>query len=159
MRLRKVIDKSLEIFLLVILSVLVLDVVWQVASRYLLANPSKFTDELAGFLLMWVSLFGAAWVTGKNQHMAINLLERKLKGTKRRFLRLTINLIILLFAFLVFLVGGSWLVYTRFHLGQISPSLELPLGYVYLVLPLSGLFILYYTIDNTLNELNQKVSN
>ena len=140
MKHRKFIDKTLEILLIAILSFLVLDVVWQVASRYLLASPSKFTDEIAGFLLMWVSLFGAAYVTGKNQHMAINLLERKLKGQKKKTLRLIINFIIILFAVFVFLIGGTWLVYTRFHLGQISPSLELPLGYVYLVLPVSGLF-------------------
>ena len=154
---RKIIDRILEILLIVILSILVLDVIWQVASRYLLASPSKFTDELAGFLLMWVSLFGAAWVTGKNQHMAINLLERKLKGQNRMIIRLIINLIIILFAVFVFLVGGTWFVYTRFHLGQISPALELPLGYVYLVLPLSGLFILYYSIDNTINEMTSKI--
>ena len=156
MNLRKIIDKTLETFLIIILGILVLDVVWQVASRYLLSSPSKFTDEVAGFLLMWVSLFGAAYVTGNNQHMAINLLERKLKGQKKKILRLIINFIIILFAVSVFLIGGIWLVYTRFHLGQISPSLELPLGYVYLVLPLSGLFIIYYSIDNSMNELTKK---
>jgi TRAP-type C4-dicarboxylate transport system permease small subunit len=156
MNLRKIIDKTLETFLIIILGILVLDVVWQVASRYLLANPSKFTDEVAGFLLMWVSLFGAAYVTGNNQHMAINLLERKLKGQKKKVLQLIINSIVILFAVFVFLIGGVWLVYTRFHLGQISPSLELPLGYVYLVLPLSGLFIIYYSIDNSIKELTKK---
>ena len=89
---------------------LVLDVIWQVASRYLVGSPSKFTDELAGFLLMWVSLFGAAYVTGKNQHMAINLLEGRLKGKKKKILRLVIHSVIVLFAFFVFLIGGSWLV-------------------------------------------------
>ena len=154
---RRIIDRTLEIFLIVILSILVLDVVWQVASRYLLASPSKFTDEIAGFLLMWVSLFGAAYVTGKNHHMAINLLEGKLKGQKKKTLRLIINTVIILFALFVFLIGGTWLVYTRFHLGQISPALELPLGYVYLVLPVSGLFIIYYSVDNTINELTSKI--
>ena len=156
MNYRKIIDKTLETFLIIILGFLVLDVVWQVASRYLLASPSKFTDEVAGFLLMWVSLFGAAYVTGKNQHMAINLLERKLQGQKKKILRLIINSVIILFAVFVFLIGGTWLVYTRFYLGQISPSLELPLGYVYLVLPVSGIFILYYSLDNTINEFKNK---
>ena len=150
---RKLIDKILEIFLISILSILVLDVLWQVASRYLLADPSKFTDEIAGFLLIWVSLFGAAYVSGKNQHLAINILANKLHGQKRKILQVAIHTIIVLFAVFVFLIGGTWLVYTRFHLGQISPALELPLGYVYLVLPLSGLFILYYSVDNTINEL------
>lgn len=150
---RKLIDKILEIFLIFILSILVLDVLWQVASRYLLADPSKFTDEIAGFLLIWVSLFGAAYVSGKNQHLAINILANKLHGQKRKILQVAIHTIIVLFAVFVFLIGGTWLVYTRFHLGQISPALELPLGYVYLVLPLSGLFILYYSVDNTIKEL------
>ncbi len=158
MKLRKIIDRLLEVFLVIILSVLVLDVIWQVASRYLVGSPSKFTDELAGFLLMWVSLFGAAYVTGKNQHMAINLLEGRLKGKKKKILRLVIHSVIVLFAFFVFLIGGSWLVYTRFHLGQLSPALEIPLGYVYMVLPISGLFILFYSIDNSKNELSKKVS-
>jgi TRAP-type C4-dicarboxylate transport system permease small subunit len=150
---RKLIDKILEIFLISILSILVLDVLWQVASRYLLANPSKFTDEIAGFLLIWVSLFGAAYVSGKNQHLAINILANKLHGQKRKILQVAIHTIIVLFAVFVVLIGGTWLVYTRFHLGQISPALELPLGYVYLVLPLSGFFILYYSVDNTIKEL------
>ena len=150
---RKLIDKILEIFLISILSILVLDVLWQVASRYLLANPSKFTDEIAGFLLIWVSLFGAAYVSGKNQHLAINILANKLHGQKRKILQVAIHTIIVLFVVFVFLIGGIWLVYTRFHLGQISPSLELPLGYVYLVLPLSGFFILYYSVDNAIKEL------
>ena len=155
---RKTIDRILEILLIAILSILVLDVVWQVASRYLLTSPSKFTDEIAGFLLMWVSLFGAAYVTGKKQHMAINLIERKLTGRKQKTLRLIINTIIILFAVFVFLVGGTWLVYTRFHLGQISPSLQIPLGYVYLVLPISGLFIIYYSVDNTIKELSNNIT-
>ena len=150
---RKLIDKILEIFLISILSILVLDVLWQVASRSLLADPSKFTDEIAGFLLIWVSLFGAAYVSGKNQHLAINILANKLHGQKRKILRVAIQMIIVLFVVFVFLIGGTWLVYTRFHLGQISPALELPLGYVYLVLPLSGFFILYYSVDNTIKEL------
>ena len=156
MNCRRIIDRILEIFLIFILSILVLDVLWQVASRYLFADPSKFTDEVAGFLLIWVSLFGAAYVSGKNQHLAINILADRLHGHRRKVLRITINVIIVLFVIFVFLVGGTWLIYTRFHLGQISPALELPLGYVYLVLPLSGLFIVYYSVDNTLIELKRK---
>ncbi len=152
--LRHTIDKALEIFLILLLGVLVLDVIWQVASRYILASPSKFTDELAGFLLVWVSLFGAAYVTGKNQHMAINLLERKLAGKNKKLLRLIINTVIILFSVFVLLIGGSWLVYTRFHLGQISPVLELPLGYVYVVLPVSGLIVVYYSFDNIVKEIS-----
>ena len=55
-----------------------------------------------------------------------------------------------LFAVFVLIVGGTWLVYTRFHLGVTSASLEINLGYVYLALPLGGLLTAYYAIDNTI---------
>ena len=64
MTLRNKIDKGLEFFLVFIMSILVIDVLWQVTSRYILSSPSSFTDELAGYLLIWVGLFGAAYVTG-----------------------------------------------------------------------------------------------
>ena len=154
MNLKKKIDKLLESMLIIILAILVLDVLWQVASRYLLSSPSTFTDELAGFLLIWVALLGAAYVSGQKQHLAIELLINKLNYKKAGILRTIINIIIALFALFVMIIGGSWLIYTRFYLGQVSSSLQLPLGYVYLVLPLSGLFIIYYSIIDSINTIN-----
>ncbi len=150
MTIREKIDKAIEFLLIAIMSILVLDVLWQVFSRYVLASPSSFTDELAGFLLIWVGLLGAAYVAGKNEHLAIDLMLQKMKGTKKRNLQIIINSIVGVFAIFVMVFGGTWLVYTRFILGVKSAALALPLGYVYLIVPVSGLLILYYTIDNSL---------
>lgn len=73
MRFREKIDKILENFVVGLMGILVIDVLWQVTSRYVLSSPSSFTDELAGFLLIWVGLFGSAYVAGKNEHLAIDL--------------------------------------------------------------------------------------
>ncbi len=149
---REKIDKVIEFVLVALMSILVLDVLWQVFSRYVLAAPSSFTDELAGFLLIWVGLLGAAYVAGKNEHLAIDLMLQKLKGAKKRRLQIFINAIVGLFALFVMCIGGAWLVYTRFYLGVNSAALALPLGYVYLIVPISGILTLYYTIDNSLNQ-------
>lgn len=132
------------------MAILVIDVLWQVASRYLFNSPSSFTDELAGFLLIWVGLLGAAYGTGIKIHLAIDLLPSKLSFDRRKYLEVIINCLIAVFSLLVFVIGGSWLVYTRFYLGQVSAALEIPLGYVYLVLPVSGLLIIFYAVSNTL---------
>jgi len=149
---RKKIDKVIEWLLVAIMSILVIDVLWQVFSRYVLASPSSFTDELAGFLLIWVGLLGAAYVAGKNEHLAIDLMLQKMKGAKKRRLQIIINTIVGVFALFVMVFGGTWLVYTRFYLDVKSAALALPLGYVYLIVPISGLLIIYYTIDNSLNQ-------
>jgi len=149
-------NKSLEVMLVALMSILVLDVLWQVSSRYILNSPSSFTDELAGYLLIWVSLLGAAYVAGRKEHLAIDLLIRKSSPERQEKLMIIIEIIILLFAFLVMVVGGIWLVYTRFILDVKSAALELPLGYVYVVLPLSGLIISYYSVYHIVQLIHKK---
>lgn len=146
MRFHKLFNRILEIILVLLLSILVLDVLWQVFSRYILTSPSSFTDELAGYLLIWVSLLGAAYVTGTKDHLAIDILLNKSRPARRRTLEIIIQSVILGFAVSVMVVGGTWLVYTRFYLDVTSAALQIPLGYVYIVLPLSGLIISYYSI-------------
>ena len=159
MTLRQRIDKLLEKFVAAILAILVIDVLWQVISRYILSSPSSFTDELAGFLLIWVGLFGAAYVAGKNEHLAIDLMLQRSGPGRRKFLEIFISTCIVLFAFTVLVIGGTWLVYTRFALDVKSAALEIPLGYVYIVLPVSGLLIVFFTIDNVLQFLKAHKGN
>ena len=142
----KKINKTLEIILILLMSVLVIDVLWQVFSRYILSSPSSFTDELAGFLLIWVGLLGAAYVAGRSEHLAIDILLQKLEPKNKRRLQIMIHIIILIFGFFVMTVGGGWLVYSRFLLDVRSAALEIPLGYVYTVIPISGILISYYSI-------------
>ncbi len=146
MKLKYKIDKLLEKVLIVLMSLLVVDVLWQVLSRYILSAPSSFTDELAGFLLIWVGVLGAAYVAGQKQHLAIDLLLQKSSAAHQKRLLIFINCCVALFALSVMVVGGTWLVATRFQFNVSSAALQLPLGYVYLVLPISGLLILYYSI-------------
>lgn len=134
-----------------LLSFLVIDVLWQVASRYLMKSPSNFTDELAGYLLIWVGLLGAAYVAGKGEHLAIDLLLQKSSPKRKLKLQMIISVVVILFAMAVLVLGGSWLVYTRFYLSVKSSALGMPLGVVYLVLPVSGVLITYFEIDNIYN--------
>ena len=152
MTIRQRIDKIIEVVLVALMSILVIDVLWQVFSRYVLTAPSSFTDELAGFLLIWVGLLGAAYVAGKNEHLAIDLMLQKMKGIKKRRLQTIINMVVGVFALFVMVFGGCWLVYTRFYLGVNSAALALPLGYVYVIVPISGILIIYYSIDNSINQ-------
>ena len=147
-------NRVLEVFLVVLMSVLVIDVLWQVFSRYLLSSPSSFTDELAGFLLIWVGVLGAAYVAGRKEHLAIDILIQKSPPARQRKLHFIIYSLIFLFAFFVMVVGGMILMYTRFILEVKSAALQLPLGFVYIILPISGLIIMFYEVLHIL-ELKQ----
>lgn len=137
-------NSILEKILVVILGVMVINVSWQVFSRYVLANPSSFTDELARYLMIWLGVMGTAYVSGKKLHVAIDILPDKLSPKRQVKLKKIINLIIILFATLIFVVGGSKLVYLSYILGQKSAALQIPLYVVYLCIPLSGLCIVFF---------------
>lgn len=146
MTIRKYLDHFLASFVTILMGVLVVNVLWQVISRYLVGRPSPFTDELAGFLLIWVGLLGATYITGKKEHLAIDILHHKLSPERKIKVDFLINVLIALFALAVLVIGGANLVYITLHLRQVSSALQIPIGYVYMVLPLSGLFIIYYCI-------------
>jgi len=154
MKFQKSLNKVLELCLVILMSVLVVDVLWQVFSRYLLSSPSSFTDELAGYLLIWVGVLGAAYVAGRKEHLAIDILVQKSPPARQRIMQIIIHSLILMFALSVMVIGGSVLVYTRFVLQVKSAALQLPLGYVYSVLPISGLIIIYYEVLHILKVKN-----
>lgn len=141
---RKKVDRILGWILVVIMSVMVINVLWQVFSRYITGNPSSFTDELARYLMIWVGVLGAAYVSGRNMHVAIDVLPMRAGKKTQRLLFRIVNVLIILFAFFALVVGGIRLVHISYILGQHSPALNVPLALVYTVLPLSGLLIIYY---------------
>lgn len=152
MQLRKNIDKILANFLVVLMAVMVLNVLWQVASRFILGSPSSFTDELARYLMIWVGILGAAYVSGRNMHVAIDVIPTRLSKPAQDRLMLIVRILIILFCILAMVIGGSRLVYITYVLGQNSPALQVPLAVVYSVIPISGLLIIYYKLSDILKK-------
>ena len=140
------VHRALGWVLVALMGISVANVLWQVFTRFVLANPSSFTDELARFLLIWIGLLGAGYAAGSKMHLAIDLLPSTLKGKPRLYLGLLVEGFVFLFALAVLVIGGSSLMALTLTLGQTSTALHVPIGYVYLALPLSGLLIIYYAV-------------
>jgi len=152
MQIRNKIDKVLAKLLIIIMGIMVINVLWQVFSRYFLGAPSSFTDELARYLMIWIGILGAAYVSGRNKHVAIDVLPSRLSAKTQKKLRLVVRILIILFCLLALVIGGSRLVYVTYVLDQYSPALQVPLAVVYMVIPISGLLIIYYKISDILNQ-------
>lgn len=135
------------------MGLLVIDVCWQVFSRYILQDPSSFTDELARYLLMWLSLLGAAYMVGQQEHIAIDILSKKMDPKLQSMIS---NGAVFLFASSVMIIGGIYLVGTILSLEQRSATLQIPMGYVYLSIPLSGALIAFYSVVNVLSAFKDE---
>jgi TRAP-type C4-dicarboxylate transport system permease small subunit len=150
--LKNVLDKLVSWLLIVLMGAMVVNVSWQVISRYIFQNPSSFTDELARYMLVWLGTLGAAYVAGKNEHIAIDVLPNKLEGQARAKLMIFVHTLILLFALIAMVMGGSNLVYITYILEQKSATLQIPLAYIYGIIPVSGLIVMFYQIPLILDQ-------
>jgi TRAP-type C4-dicarboxylate transport system, small permease component len=149
---KKILDSILAHLLVLLMGLMVLNVLWQVFSRYVLGQPSAFTDELARFLMIWLGLLGAAFVSGKTGHVAIDVLAKRASAKNQKWLKRTVSVSIILFCLAAMVTGGGWLVFTTYELKQLSPALGLPLAYVYMVIPLSGLIVVYYKFFDIISD-------
>ncbi|ANU38222.1 MULTISPECIES: TRAP transporter small permease [Vibrio] len=152
------INKGLAGFTVSLSTFLVLCVVWQVLSRYIIGRPSTVTDELARYLFMWVALVGAAYTTGQKRHLAIDLLTMKLKGKRKIINELIIQIAIAVFAFVVLVYGGSNLAIKTLATGQLTPALGWEMGYIYFCLPISGALMIFYSVVYAIEKIQQLIS-
>jgi TRAP-type C4-dicarboxylate transport system permease small subunit len=131
-----------------LMGVMVTDVVWQVIARFVLHAPSSFTEELAGFLLIWIGLLGAAYCLRSGSHLGIDLLVTHLRGRARRAVKILAHSLVAAFALSTMVIGGAQLVRLAFHLNQISAALGIRMGFVYLAVPLAGTLMTVYSIES-----------
>jgi TRAP-type C4-dicarboxylate transport system permease small subunit len=144
-KINEIIKKGLIVILIGLLCLLLIAVLWQVFSRFILHSPSSFTDELSRFLLIWLSFLGSAYLVTIQEHIAITILSDKFN---RKIYVILKYAIILIFSVLVLVIGGISLVSTMLEMNQLSSALQLPVGLVYTVLPISGILISIFCLNN-----------
>lgn len=139
-------DKVLGAFCILLFGFLVLLVTWQVVTRFVLNDPSVISEELAKYCFVWLVLFGGAFVFGERGHMAVEFIRDKLPGNYKMLVEIFIEIVIIVFSAAVLIKGG--LKATTMTMTQLSAALQVPVGYLYAALPLSGLFIVFYCLHN-----------
>ena len=137
-------DRVLKFVLILLMSILVLSISWQVVSRYFLRDPSSWTEELARFALIWAGLLGAVYAYRTRAHVGIDILARKLQHQGRRRLEVVSAVCVIGFSLAVMVIGGGNLVLLTVELEQTSAALGLQIAWVYAIIPACGVLLILY---------------
>lgn len=119
---------------------------WQVFTRYILKNPSAWSEELVSYLFAWMALLGASVVTGERGHMNIPVVVERMGIKWQKFFNIFGEVIALLFSAIILTYGGIQI--TSLAMGQLTSSLGVPVGVFYIVLPLCGVLNMVYALLN-----------
>ncbi len=144
--LRKGLNNILNVLAGVSFLAMVVITTWQVITRYILSNPSSWSEELVSYLFAWASLLGACLVTGERGHMNIPILVEKFSKSGQKGFAIAGEVIAFLFSVIILLYGGAQI--TQLAMGQLTSSLGVAVGVFYFVLPLAGVLNGLYALLN-----------
>jgi TRAP-type C4-dicarboxylate transport system permease small subunit len=132
---------------------LVIDVLWGVVARYVPGIiPSDWTEELGIYLLAWVSLLGSALTYRDRGHLGLDYFIAHFDPAAQRFSAVIIELCVLVFAGFGLCYGGYRLVADTLASGQLTPVLQWKTGYMYLSVPICGVFFVAFVIEHLLER-------
>lgn len=142
--------------ILMILSVALMAIVLLIGvlSRYVLPSPIVGTDELAMFLLVWVTFIGASIGIKNNDMVAVTIIVDRLARFKKVILIL-VQILVLAFSITFLIYGYNW-VFSDSMLNKSSPALQIPLWIVYTIFPFTMLTTIIFSIRNIVQLLLER---
>ena len=126
---------------------------WQIFTRWVLGNPSTFTDELLRYVLIIAGFIGSAYCFYRDEHLALTLITDKAKGPFKLALDIFIEVCILFLVIYVFIFGGFKLANTATN---VSSVMHIPMKSLYMVEPICGILIVLARILKYVNMYTEK---
>lgn len=134
------IDKFINVVVITLIALIIIVVFIQVFSRYVLNNPLTWSEELARYLFIWITFLASVVVFRENGHMSVDFIVTLFPHKIRVLVDLIGKAIITIFLITILYVSPNIITIT---FKQLSPTLSVPMGVIYLAFPVSlGLMLL-----------------
>lgn len=149
-KLKNLMNKILEYICVFIFAFITAVGTYQIVTRYIFNAPSTKSEELLTYGFTWLALFAASYVFGKREHMRMSFLADKASDKNKIILAIISESVVILFSAIVLIYGGFSI--TKLTMTQRSASLGIPMGWIYSIVPISGIVTVIYNIIN-INEM------
>jgi TRAP-type C4-dicarboxylate transport system permease small subunit len=137
--------KAIEIISIAGVSLIVMVTAYEVILRNLFNKPTIWTNEITGYLLVWIGMLGIVYAYDKGTHVSVDFVFRRLNIRAQKFLNVLTVFLILTFSVLICIYGYKywWLAYSKGwrHFGM----LDVPMSYTRISLPIVGIILVFQT--------------
>lgn len=129
---------------------------WQVLTRFVLSEPSTWTEELMRRLLVWCVMLGIAVAFRRGALVSVDLMLRTATGWWREVVRWLITVTALGYLSVLLWQGIDLATRVRF---QSFASMELSMAWAYAALPVGAFFCMVAVIANHLDPVHEELEN
>lgn len=150
-KVKSILDKALETFMIILTGALCLIVLWQVFTRFILDNPSSWSEEFSRYILIWISLLGGSLGLSNGTHMGLVLVTDRIKNKN-------LKLIIHILAYIVCgVIGYIFIVYGYGYalngMNRTMMCCKFKMGYIYMMIPVCGAIIIVNCLMTILQDM------
>ena len=124
----------------------------QVFFRYGLNQSLFWSEELARYLLVWLTFLGASAAYFRGAHPGVDVFVNRMSQSRRRAMALLTHLISIGLFSVMIVYGCRFAYFVRL---QASPALQVPKWIILMVIPVSGVIFLIHGLGFLLNEWNR----
>lgn len=145
-------DRALKGLLALLLGVLTVTVFLQVVVRFVVKYPLPWTEEVARLAFVYSIFLGATLAVRDRSHINVDFVVAVLPAPLQRAVKLVGSVLIA-----VFLIVMIWqgLEFVRMTGVQVTPVMQVPFRYLYVIIPASGTLMLLYLVLATIDDLRK----
>ena len=129
---------------------------WQVTSRFVLSQPSTWTEEAMRRLLIWMVMLGVVAALRQGALVSVDLMLRLSRGAWHHAVRWIITLVNLGFLGVILWFGIDLVTRVRF---QTFASMDLSMGWAYAALPVGAALAIVAVLAHHFDPVNEELEN
>jgi len=131
------------VLVIIMLPVMTVDIFVQVVMRYVFSSPFMWAEEVARYLLVWISCLGSAYAVRKVMHINIVFVKNLFPDTIKTLMSISSHIIVMLF--FVFCLYHGWIDSIE-EWAQRTAAMQIPMTFPKLAIPVGfGLMVLFNT--------------
>lgn len=155
-RLIKGLSKVLLYIASIFVSIMIAVIIINVILRYFFHSSIYWSVEVSDYTMIWAVFLASASLLCSDEHLKIDALETRLKGTSKKVLKVIDYAIIGVFGILLSYSAIKFVASTGNQ--TVSTLRWMPMNFIYLVIPASGILFTLICVLKIINTLTKQDS-
>jgi len=143
------------LLVMIMVPVMTIDIFVQVVMRYVFSSPFMWSEEVARYLLVWISCLGSAYAVRKGMHISIAFVKKMFPGYVRVLMTITSHVIVMVF--FVLCIYHGWIDSIE-EWTQRSAAMQIPMTFPKMAIPVGFGLMVLFNLELLIEDLKEAFS-